>query len=98
MYLNLNRYSITVALRDTGTALAAFKREVRASGHNITWQEARQLAEMKRAATRLCILRARTRGRLHGSQLDAAAQDLVAAEEAPRFVRVEEPAQLQAVG
>ena len=87
MFQNLDRHRITLALRDAGAALGTLKREVRASGHNITWQEARKLRDMKREATRLCILRARTRGRLHGCTLDEAAQDAIAAEVAPQFPR-----------
>lgn len=87
MFDNLDRHGITIALREAAAALRAFKRQIRVSGHNVTWQEARELRDRKREATRLCILRARTRGRLHGCALDAAAQDAIALELAGGFLR-----------
>lgn len=45
--------------------ISALKKTMRASGHMIAWKEARELAQLKREATSLCVLSARLRGRLH---------------------------------
>lgn len=52
-------------LKSTAALLTALKRILRASGHEISWMEARDQRDLKARATRLCALRAHLRGRLH---------------------------------
>lgn len=56
---------IKAAICSIEMALKCYKKEVRASGHNITWQESRQGKGLKQWATDLCISRAQHRGKLH---------------------------------
>ena len=52
-------------LKSTSALLAALKRVLRTSGHQMSPLEASDLYRLKARATRLCALRAHLRGRLH---------------------------------
>lgn len=85
--LKINVEKLREDMKDTAQELRGLKGIMRESGQpRFTWRVRASIGDLKVKATKLCSLRAHTRGRLHRpSLLDSAAQEAYIADLLPKY-------------